>query len=298
MEEGRHPAADLLERARAGPLAGAGDMLAQLESAGKAFAGRGDAASALELAALTWRAWLEAGELSRGRAVMSSALAIAASPPVDPWRCRVLYADGVLAFRMGDDAGSLARNEEALRMARESGDPRGECETLTGLARLALRAGDYARVASLATKGREIARASGDASLETGPLHLHAAAVRLMGDYGRARSLYEESRALALALQRPAIVAMEEHNLGWVCVHQGDARAAAAHFERAHASPSPNAYARAWRSLNDAAVALCNGERSRAIEHYRQGTSILAEQSSTLDPDDRLELEWLRSQLE
>lgn len=298
MTHARDSAIELLENARAGALAARTEVLAELEGAVAFFAGGGDAASALELAALTWRAWLDSGELARGRSLMSSALATRGAGDAAPWRCRVLYADGVLAFRTGDDAGSLERNDECVRLARATADPRGECEGLTGLARLALRAGDYARVASLATKGREIARASGDAAIEAGPLHLHAAAVRLMGDYAGARSLYEESRALARVLQKPALVAMEEHNLGWVCLHQGDVQAAAAHFDRARASADADAYSKAWRSLNEAGVALCRGNASAALEHYRHGTAILAGQSAALDPDDRFELEWLRSRLE
>jgi tetratricopeptide (TPR) repeat protein len=147
-------------------------------------------------------------------------------------------------------------------------------------------------------KGREIARATGDAALEAGPLHLHAAGVRLMGDYAAARSLYEESRALAQNLQRPAIAAMEEHNLGWVAVHMGDAGAAAAHFERAREAQGADAYAKAWGSLNDAALCLCRSDIAQARDHFTRGLSILAPQSSTLDPDDRFELEWLRARLE
>jgi hypothetical protein len=47
----------------------------------------------------------------------------AESVPV--WRARALYADGMFAFRSGDQARSRMRNEEALRLARETDDARG-----------------------------------------------------------------------------------------------------------------------------------------------------------------------------
>src|SRR5690349_24025821 len=116
------------------------------------------------------------------------------------WRVRALYADGMFAFRSGDEPRSRARNEEALQVARETDDTRGECDALTGLARVALRDGRYDDVVALAREARERARGAGDAEAEASPLHLEAAGVRLQRDYGAARELYIESLDLNAAL--------------------------------------------------------------------------------------------------
>jgi hypothetical protein len=98
----------------------------------RSFAGDGDAASAQELVGRAWRTWLSHAELDDGRAAATVALEAPGGEAVVPWRARVLYADGVLAFRAGDMAHSLARNKEALRVSRASGDVRGESELHRG----------------------------------------------------------------------------------------------------------------------------------------------------------------------
>src|SRR5919108_2514928 len=187
---------EFLRTARAGKLEPLDKDRERLGRAVRSLAKVGDAAGALELVARTWRIWHGRGELPAGRAAAAAALAAPGANGVSPWRCRVLYADGLLAFRAADRDGSLARNEEALRIARETNDVECECKALTGLARVALRDGNYGRVVTLAEAGRTRARSAKNADLEAGPLHLQAAGVRLQGDYVRARELYLESREL------------------------------------------------------------------------------------------------------
>ena len=291
------PHAQALERARsANPAWSAADVTG-LEDAVRHFAETRDAGSALELFGRAWRAWLAAGAIEAGRRAARLALAIPAAPDVKPWYCRTLYADGLLAFRAGDNAGSLQRNDEALAVARKTGDIQGEVEALTGLARVALRAGDYARVVALAHEARELAAKTDQPALSAGPLHLHAAGVRLLEDYRAARDLYLENLELSRRLGNPAGVAMEEHNLGWVSLHLGDTDAAEDHFARARQGAS-DAYGRAWQTLNSAAVALVRGRLGDAREGYASGKAQLDALGQELDPDDRFEMEWMRSRLE
>src|SRR5262249_18447009 len=154
-----------------------------------ALADAGQAESALELVARTWRVWNAHGELAAGSAAARAALEAPGAGETPLWRARALYADGLLAFRAGDPDPSRARNQEALEVAREAGDVRGECDALTGLARVAVRDGAYAEVVSLAREARERARAAGDRAAEAAPLHLEAAGVRLQGDHARALEL-------------------------------------------------------------------------------------------------------------
>ena len=119
-------------------------------------------------------AWMSEGALPEGAAAAAAALASPAGEIVSVWRVRALYGDGVIAFREGARGRALARNEEALSLARETNDIRGECEALTGLARVALRDSEYRRVVELASEGRRIARGAGDREAEAAPLHLQA----------------------------------------------------------------------------------------------------------------------------
>jgi tetratricopeptide (TPR) repeat protein len=289
---------ELLECARAGKLETLGVEGGALADAVRGFAEAGDTGSALELVGRGWRVWLVGGDLESGAAAAGSALGAAAGAADVPlWRTRALYADGVLAFRAGDQRRSRARNEEALEIARREGDARGECDALTGLARVALREGDYGAVVALGEQARARARLAGDREAEAGPLHLQAAGVRLQGDYRGARELYLQSLELNRELHNTAWVTMEEHNLGWVELHLGDLEQAAAHFRARDAQGEADAYGDAWSELNWAAVAHERGDASEAQHRFRSGRLALDDLGLTLDPDDQSEFDWLREAL-
>ena len=147
---------DVLAVARSDDLEALGHDRDAVADAVRSFAEAGDAESALELVGRTWRMWFAAGELDEGSSLAAAALNAPGAAAVPIWRARVLYADGIFAFRAGDRDRSLARNEEALRVARETDDVRGECDALTGLARDALRDGRYEEVVSLARQARDL----------------------------------------------------------------------------------------------------------------------------------------------
>jgi tetratricopeptide (TPR) repeat protein len=288
----------ILALAREGDSGALGTDSAAVAEAVRNFAEAGDAASSLELIGRTWRMWTSSGRLDEGTAAAQAALASTGAPDVNPWYARALYADGVLAFRAGDGVRSRARNEEALRVARETGDARGECDAMTGLARLALRDGRYAEVARLARSARARARQAGDVEAEGPPLHLEAAGVRLQGEYAAARDLYLQSIDLNRTLGRLDVVAMELHNLGWVELHLGNIDAAAARFRERDAGADPDAYLNAWSDLNWAAIAATQGDIDAAQKRFNAGRKALDELGIVLDPDDKEEVEWLAQLLE
>jgi len=289
---------DLLGLARDGDLEVVGAYRAQVADAVRVFAEAGDAASALELVGRAWRIWFTRAELDEGSAVAAVALTAPSATAVPVWRARALYADGMFAFRSGDGERALERNQEALRIARETDDARGECDALTGLARIALRDGRYDQVIVLARQGRERARAMGDREAEASPLHLQAAGVRLQQDYSAARTLYLESLALNTELGNTAWVAMELDCLGWVELHLGDVDAAEARFRERDARAGTDPYAAAWRDMTWAAVAIARGETDEAKRRFAAGTSAFAELGAELDPDDQAEVDWVKGQLE
>lgn len=288
---------ELLARARVDDLDALAGESQSVADAVRAFAQAGDAGSALELVGRTWRIWFSRGELDAGSAVAASALNAPAAETVPTWYVRTLYADGALAFRSGDQARSRARNEDALRLARESADVRGECDALTGLARVALRDGHYEDVVALASQARDRARTVYDTAAEASPLHLQAAGVRLQQNYAAARALYLESLELNETLGNEAWVAMEQHNLGWVELHLGAIDEAEARFRARDARSTNDAYGDAWTSLNWAAVAAARGDHEQAKHLFGAGTRALVELGVALDPDDQSELDWLSQQI-
>lgn len=289
---------EALALTRDGDLDALGREPGALADAVRAFAASGDAASALELVGRAWRVWFARGALDEGSAAAAAALGAPGAGAVPIWCVRALYADGVFAFRAGDQARSLARNEEALRVARETEDVRGECDALTGLARVALRDGRYDDVVTLARQARERAQAASDVAAEAAPLHLEAAGVRLQGDYAGARALYLESLNLNANLGSDTFVAMEQHNLGWVELHLGDVDAAETRFRERDAHSATDVYGDAWSELNWAAVAVMRGDREQARARFTAGTRALDGLGVALDPDDQSELDWLSAQIE
>ena len=287
---------EVLARARAGDAASLASNPDVVTGAVHAFVASGDTASALEVVGRCWRVWSSSGRLAEGREAAAAALT-ADRGDAGVWRARALYGDGVIAFRAGENEASRSRNEDLLELARSTGDVRGECDALTGLARVELRAGDYEEVVRLARAARDKARAAGDLEAEAAPLHLEAAGTRLLGRYEDARALYVESLERAQKGGAAAVAAMERHNLGWVELHRGDVDAAERWFRERDAGSPPDGYGDAWVELNWAGVALARGKREEAAQRFRQGKAALDRLGVALDPDDRFEVEWLEREL-
>jgi tetratricopeptide (TPR) repeat protein len=252
-------------------------------------------ATTLREAAEHWREWFNHGEFDDGAARMCEALEApgADAPSID--RVRVLYGAHVFAFRRGQPSRQYA--QQALELARELGDVRGESDGLTGLARAALRDGEYEQVARYAAEGRRKAREAGDVAAEGAPLHLQAVGVRLSGHYDEARDLYLESVALADRLGDEQRKQMEFHNLGWVELRRGDVEAAARMFAERDARSGIDAYGDAWQELNSAGLALARGDRGKAATLFQSGLQKLASLGAALDPDDQSEVDWLTQRL-
>ena len=260
------------------------------------LAANGDVEAALELAAAVWRLWLRTGAIAEGRTLLAAALDPPGAPT--PARSRALYADGLLAFRAGDQTSSQARNDEALRVAREIGDPEAEALALVGLSRVALRAGEYEAVRRFADEALRITREL-EREAKVMPLHLLAAGTRLSGDYVGATALYTDSLALNRDLQDTGMVLTELHNLGHVSLHRGDVAAAEQYFAECSGlrRGSHNPYDRAMELLNGAALAFHRGHAEGMAGVVAEVESTLDRAGIALDPDDRFEVDWLRGRL-
>jgi len=203
-----------------------------------------------------------------------------------------LYREGADAFRRGDDARSLELNERSLALAREEGDVPAIVDALIGLARLALRDSDLERVHALAAEGRDLATARGLTKSLVLPLHLDAEATRMGGDLVKARALYGESIELNRRLGDERMVAVEQFNLSWVEINDGDLDAAEALVRTALAATSEDdAYMRAFGSIALARCAAERGERASAHGLLEDAERRLADSGLVLDPADAPEYE-------
>lgn len=222
----------------------------------------------------------------------------ASDPKPTRARALALYGDGVLAFRTGDRAGSLARNRAALELARQLRDPELEALAMVGLCRIALRDGDYPRVCKVAREALQlVSERPEEARLM--PLHLLAAGTRLGGDHESALGLYTQSLELSRRLQDHRMIANELHNLGHVYLHLGRAADAERAFaERLRAiSGQKDAYNAAMTAFNEASLAYAQGDNSRASDLFDDATAGLRSAGIELDPDDAFELRWLGEKL-
>jgi len=256
----------------------------------------GEVEESLEIVSRLWRLWLLNGDIEGGRRVLSSALDAGERRPTRA-RSLALYGIGVLDFRAGEMAESKNRNEEGLRVARAIGDREAEALALVGLSRVALRDRDYARVRSLASQARDLTMGLEPAA-GVWPLHLLATGTRLAGEYDEARRLYSESLELNRRLGDSGIVGMELFNLGFVELHRGNREEGERRFSESAAIRRPDGpYDTAMTLLSQAAVAVARDQREKASELLDSATATLGAAGIVLDPDDAVEVDWLRERL-
>lgn len=268
----------------------------RLAEAVRFFAGAGEGEAATELAANVWRLWLYSGDVGSARDLLATGLEAGEGRPSRA-RALALYADGLLAFRIGAQEDSRARNEAALEVARAVGDAEAESLALVGLSRVAFREGDYPRVRALASQAQELTRDL-DPAAGVMPLHLLAAGTRLGGDHDQAIDLYTESLELNRRLGDDRMAGVELHNIGHVEVHRGNLEAAERCFTECAALRNPDdPYDLAMGNLNEAALAFGHGDPFRAADLLRRTESTLRDAGIVLDPDDAYEVDWLRERV-
>lgn len=143
------------------------------------------------------------------------------------------YADGLAAFRRGDNSECRRLNEAALATAQQAGSERGMALGCIGLSRADFRDGDYAGGAAHAARADEHALACGAEDLRVTALHMRAELTRAQGKYAEAVPMYERLLAADQASGDDGSLAMEHANLGSVLLQTGDMTAARAHLQRA-----------------------------------------------------------------
>jgi predicted ATPase/DNA-binding SARP family transcriptional activator len=228
-----------------------------------ADAGRWD--SHLRLAISLTRFWYVRGHLREGRAYLERALV--GDPAQDPvLRRRALTAAASLALLQGDYATATSIAEEALEVARHTGEQRLVANALSNLGAIVLAGGDVDRAGPLLEDAVGTAREAGDE-------RILALAVNNLGDYSltrgafeRAGPLFEESLTLLRARGDTANVARALFNLGASELELGRHAVADGHFREglALARDAGDREDLAWILEGLAAIAAARGRTERA----------------------------------
>jgi predicted ATPase/transcriptional regulator with XRE-family HTH domain len=196
-----------------------------LEQPGAAALPAGERADALALAG--WLGCL-VGEVERGRALLAAALALAraaATPDRRRATGAVLWLVAWAGGRPPDERERLM--EEALALARATGDLVTEGMALSGLSNCAGEAGDPDRAAALAEESLAAFRRRRSRVFTVFPLQSLAYLAARRGDYRRAGALFEETLAIGRELGWPVRVATALCQLGRVAQLLGEAGRAA-----------------------------------------------------------------------
>ncbi len=254
-----------------------------------------------EMAAAVWQLWWLGGHMDEGRRLLSMVVEARLETSTEV-RCALLQGLGTIAFRQGDNDTAERSFSEALREA-EALEPRRHVTALCDLSRVALRRGDFAAVRDFARRAYELAQSmDGDdgRAARRIPAHMLAAAARMEGDYEEARRYYLESQAISREINSDANVAGEDHNLGYVDFYSGDVDGARQHFRRAleWVAESREMYLLPYCLVDSALLALHDGDPERAATLLGAAQAIFDETGAVPDPDDRVEIDNLRAQLE
>ncbi|MDQ2652789.1 MAG: tetratricopeptide repeat protein, partial [Chloroflexota bacterium] len=186
---------------------------------------QGDADSALKLATNLWRFCLQRGHLSAGRGWLAQGFG-ASGDAASAHRGAALDADGVLAFAQGDFVTAHHRHQEALKIAREIGDPALAARALVNLGAVADEQGLPERAAGYLEEALHVSRAIGDQRAVAVALANLGQVAMSLAEYARAADLLNESVLAFRALGDPRSEAAILANLGLMSLMTGDAAVA------------------------------------------------------------------------
>lgn len=257
------------------------------------FIASGDGPETLRLAVALFPFWLDTGRNPDGKRWLEAALSAPGAGEPTATRVQALYAAGLLAFREGDESRSRALNEEALRIAEQSGEPAGAARAHIGLARVAFRGEDHEALRAHAETSLDLARALGDEELMGTSLHMLAESARVQGELRRARELYDECLAIDRRLDNQRAVALELHNLSYVDRGQGDLSRAEARFRESLtlAHHLHDAGLIMYCALGLGVVAGEQGDSERAATLLGAVSAMLEASGEVLDPAESDEYE-------
>jgi predicted ATPase/DNA-binding CsgD family transcriptional regulator len=154
---------------------------------------RRDAAGALRLAAALWRFWHRRGYWAEGLTWLNRLLSAPVDDVDLDARARALTGAGWLAHYQNDTAAAQSALAEAIACYRRLGRTGGLVEVLHCQTLVAQSLGENRRAAQLGEEALSLARASGDHARIAESLCYLSRATRELGDYERAAVLAQEA---------------------------------------------------------------------------------------------------------
>jgi tetratricopeptide (TPR) repeat protein len=200
------------------------DRYAHFEAAGDWLLANHCADDAARLAVALEKYWVTEGRLAEGRVMLSRVTR--EDVLTDGGRARALFGLGMLAFWQGDDAATRAAHEEAVALARRTGDANLEALALTGLARLSLRGGDIEEARALCLQAMDVAVGASDTRGRSSAVHVLSVAAQMNGELEEARDLMRQRLQLEREAGSLRLVAAEYSNLSSVERQLGNIAAA------------------------------------------------------------------------
>lgn len=233
----------------------------------------------------------ESGRWAEGRELVELALSVPGAPPAV--RGPAVYGAGMLAFRQGLNLDARAHFDEALLLARESGDVPLQIRSLNGVARTRLREHDFDGVRRFAEQALTLVPKTDDPSLRCIPVHMLAAAARMSGDYERAIALYSENLDYNRGTGNLQWQSTELGNLAWIALHEGRLDDARWLFgeSAAFAQQLDSGYLLPYIPLQRSAIAASESRWEDATVLVAAARAAFDATDAVPDPDDSAEYE-------
>jgi predicted ATPase/class 3 adenylate cyclase len=178
--------------------------------------------------------WRARGHIAEARRWLARALADAdnVAPEV---RANALWWSARQAAAQDDLKAEIPLLDAALELFRELGWPRETAFALGELGWIALQQGERERAEELCEEALAVARATGDADAISAQLNYLADIYSARGDHVRALTSHEEALALRRTLADPMLVTNSTYNLGIAAFENGEIARARKAFEETHA---------------------------------------------------------------
>jgi predicted ATPase/class 3 adenylate cyclase len=178
--------------------------------------------------------WRAHGHVSEARNLLTKAIVQAPGLP-DETHADALWWSARLAAAQDDTAAEVPLLEEALELLREMHLPEKTAFVLGELGWIALQEGDRTRAEALCNEALALARTTGDARTISGQLNYLADVHSSRGDHAGALVAHEEALALRRTLDDPMLVVNSTYNLGIAAWENGEVERSRQAFEDAHA---------------------------------------------------------------
>jgi tetratricopeptide (TPR) repeat protein len=180
-------------------------------------------------------------------------------------------------LRQGKLEDAMKVAQQGRQLAQLYGDPAKEGYILNAMGLIAIEQKDPAIAHEYLEQALSIARETGDRKLESMSLaNLGNSAGYVRQDYASAREYYEKDFALSHEWGERSSEAVSLGNLGWVAGMQGDLQAARSYQERALliSREIANVYMETYNLINLSAVTGIANEAQLALEYARKALGL------------------------